>query len=69
MKRKSHKNTTRLNARERAHAVCARRGLCPWRHGDDFFEHGVLCDEVTRVQQAHARQALARERARRGGAR
>lgn len=67
MTRKSHKNNrTRLTARERARAVAVEI----W--GQSEVRVGMCAVDIAIIQraiQAHARQALARERARRGGAR
>lgn len=62
MRKRMHRNTTRLTARERVHAYGDHPGgvrLCMTTHG-----HSSACTVMTRALQAHARQALARERLR-----
>lgn len=66
MRRRSHKNTTRLTAKERAYAAFT----SVW--SEDIANEPWAQDEIKAIQraiQAHARATLARERARRGGAR
>lgn len=63
MKKRTHRNTTRLTALERAIEVAA-----PWERLYPANGH-VLRNAIERALQAHARQALARERLRKEGGR
>ena len=60
MKKRSHKNTTRLTARERAQQVASDVWVLVPKEGG----WGQAQDVIERALQAHARQALARRKAR-----
>ncbi len=53
-KKRSHKNTTRLTAKERAFGIMEIWGVDP-----RFYPHTVAC--IQRVLRAHARAALRRK--------
>jgi hypothetical protein len=62
--KRTHRNSTRLTARERARVIALK--FCDFKGArkHSALGHCVLAGAIERAIQAHARQALARKKAR-----